>query len=306
MFRFAVCLPGLENWLKADMARMRPDWHPAFVRPGLVTFKVPDGAEERVPSVFARRSGVSVGLFDSVDGAKAALSDCAILHVFPRDPEEGPGEGPVAVPGQKVGDVVTAGIEATLAGWHTQREGESPHPGAAWPVEVPPEAPSRAYAKIEQAIAWARLPVRAGDVAVEFGAAPGGASYALLRRGVSVIGVDPEPMDPIVLQGVMGATFTHLKTPMSQVRWEDLPRKVDWLLCDANLAPQVVLHELSRLVAPLRRRLQAAVVTLKLNDDRVVAAIPKLLHRFEDLGFTSIRAAHLPANRREITVVARP
>ena len=50
---------------------------------------------------------------------------------------------------------------------------------------MPAEAPSRAYAKIEEAIAWAQLPVRAGDVALEIGAAPGGAVMALARRGVA-------------------------------------------------------------------------------------------------------------------------
>jgi hypothetical protein len=71
--------------------------------------------------------------------------------------------------------------------------------GTVTPAEVPPEAPSRAYAKLEEAIAWAGLPVGAGQVAVEIGAAPGGAAYALARRGVTVHAVDPGDLDPRVL-----------------------------------------------------------------------------------------------------------
>ena len=39
-FRFAVCRPGLEGWLKEEWAREASDLRPSFQRPGLVTFKV--------------------------------------------------------------------------------------------------------------------------------------------------------------------------------------------------------------------------------------------------------------------------
>ncbi|MFO0634461.1 MAG: SAM-dependent methyltransferase [Nannocystaceae bacterium] len=61
---------------------------------------------------------------------------------------------------------------------------------AAW------DALTRAWAKLEEALAWSRLPLREGDVVVEIGAAPGGAALALLQRGAEVaIGIDPARMD---------------------------------------------------------------------------------------------------------------
>ena len=56
-------------------------------------------------------------------------------------------------------------------------------PGGLIHIDVPAEAPSRAYAKIEEAIVWARLPVAAGQIALEIGAAPGGASAVSIPSG---------------------------------------------------------------------------------------------------------------------------
>ena len=55
----------------------------------------------------------------------------------------------------------------------------------------------------------------------------------------------------------------------------------------------------------LRPTLRGAVITLKLNDFAFVDALPTLVKRIEDFGFTDVRLRHLPSNRREICVVAR-
>lgn len=327
-FLFALCQPGLEGALKDDVLRRAPGLRLAFSRPGLITFKA-DGevtAEVTRPSPWAHAWGASLGR--AVDAATALdllPAGAQRLHVVARDAEvEGAPAlvaeidaalrasgrfvaSAVASPDELVADVVVAPGEPWLCGVHRHGPGRSPHPGGALPVEVPADAPSRAYAKIEEAIAWAQLPVAAGQVAVEIGSAPGGAAYALARRGVTVWGVDPGAMDPVVLAyvGPGGARVHHVTDTLASVRWESLPRAVDWLLVDVNLAPPVAIHGLARLVPAWKRRLRAAVLTLKMNDAAMREGLPTWLDRVRALGFADVQVTHLPSNRSELCVVAR-
>jgi 23S rRNA (cytidine2498-2'-O)-methyltransferase len=179
----------------------------------------------------------------------------------------------------------------------------SPHAGGAVAVAMPPDSPSRAYSKIEEAIAWARLPVAAGDTAVEIGAAPGGAVLALARRGLDVWGVDTGDLAP---QVAALANVHHLAKKVGALRWEEMPERVDWLLVDMNLAPQVALHEISRLMPKLRPTLRGAVLTLKMNDWAFVDELPAFASRLADLGLPRVAMKHLPSNRREVCTVALP
>jgi 23S rRNA (cytidine2498-2'-O)-methyltransferase len=318
---FATCQLGVERFLKAEVARVHPELRPAYGRPGLVTWV---GDAEQPPdlelgAVFARVWGASLGRGPD---AIALVPDGARLHVFPRDPKEATGveatrgelattgrfaEDPAPRPGDLVADVIVAPGEPWLVGLHRHRAGRWAATGGLPGVEVPPESPSRAFAKIEEAIAWADLVVRAGEVAVEIGSSPGGAAYALARRGVHVWGADPGAMDPRVLafEGPGGARVHHLDVKVSALRWEALPPRVDWLLVDVHLAPRVALHAVQRLMPRLAPTLRGAVFTLKLNDATIVADIPGILERVKSLGFADVRATHLPSNRREICCVAR-
>lgn len=330
-FVFTICAPGLEGSLKDDVARHRPALRLAFSRPGFVTFKIDGEVPPEVPrpSPWARAWGASLGRAAHADDALKIIPDGPTrLHVFARNPEvegaatrvaEVEGElreaggarflpGSVAAAGELVTDViVAAGEPNVVVGMHVHEAGRSPHPGGAVPVEVPADAPSRAYAKIEEAIAWAGLPVKAGQVAVEIGSAPGGAAYALARRGVTVWGVDPGAMDRGVLDfvGPGGARVHHVAETLASVRWEALPRRVDWLLMDVNLAPPVAIHGLGRLVPAWKHTLRAAVLTLKMNDAAVRRGLPIYLERVAGLGFSDVQVTHLPSNRAELCVIGR-
>ena len=312
-FAFASCLPGVETAVKLEVARTRPDLRFAYSRPGLVTFKsAREITPEDVPgSVFARVWGRSVGA--ASDPAAAALQlerlGATRVHVFPRDPEavvdlapwQVLGTGGAAEVGELVADVIVAPDEAAWLGVHRHDETRPAYPGGALPVEVPADAPSRAYAKIEEAIAWAKLPVAAGQVALEIGAAPGGAALALARRGLKVWGVDTGELAPIVLAH---PNVVHVAKKVGALRWEELPERVDWLLVDVNLAPQVALHEVARLMPRLRTTLRGAVFTLKMNDWGFVAELPALVERIRQMGLPQVRLRHLPSNRREVCAVA--
>jgi 23S rRNA (cytidine2498-2'-O)-methyltransferase len=316
-FAFATCLPGLEPAVKRDVARRRPELRFAYSRPGLVTFKSPReiAPDDRPGSVFARVWGASIGAVRDPDTLAHQLAQLGATraHVFARQPEASVDLAPwraaaSALPtgpaqeGELVADVIVAADEPAWLGLHRHDREHVPAPGGAIAVEVPADAPSRAYAKIEEAIAWAELPVAAGQVAVEIGAAPGGAVMALARRGLEVWAVDTGELAAQVraLPGVH-----HLAIKVGALRWEQLPPRVDWLLVDVNLAPQVALHEIARLMPRLAPTLRGAVITLKLNDWSFVDELPALVRRIESFGFREVRLRHLPSNRREICAVAR-
>lgn len=316
-FAFASCLPGVEPAVKLEVARDRPDLAFAFSRPGLVTFKATGAIAPEDPpgSVFARVWGKSLGTVVDPAAVKAQLADLGVtrVHVYSRDPEiaadlsawESLGPRGPAAEGELVANVIVppgaASAEAALLGVHRHDPTRGPAAGGGFGVVVPEDAPSRAFAKIEEAIAWAGLPVAKGQVALEIGAAPGGAVLALARRGLTVWGVDTGELAPVVraLPNV-----THLAKKVGAVRWEELPPRIDWLLVDVNLAPQVALHEIARLMPKLRPTLRGAVITLKLNDWGFVAELPKLVQRIRDLGLPNVRLRHLPANRKEVCAVA--
>lgn len=312
-FFFCACQPGAERLLKAEMRRVRPDLHPAFARPGLVTFK---GDEPPPELVFARVTGTSVGPVSSAADVAAAARERGArrLHAWEREggplPELQTGLAaasglpvePTPRAGEVVLDVVAEQGAPFFAGTHVHAAGLSPSPGGVAAAEVPPEAPSRAFAKVAEALAWSGLQPKRGQTALEIGSAPGGASYALLRRGLSVVGVDPGDMDPTVLAD---ARFRHLKIAAGGLRRSELPERVEWLLLDVNLAPQVALHAVRRIVPMVRDHLVAAILTLKLNEEAFVDEIPRWLRRVAEMGFDPVRAKQLPSNRREICVVAR-
>ena len=236
----------------------------------------------------------SVGSSDVDGGARFAAGECALPGDLVLDvvvPPDGGGQ-----PG-----------EIWLIGCHRHCAGRSPFAGGEWPVEVPAEAPSRAYRKLEEGLAWSGAPMVVGDIAVEIGSAPGGASYALARRGIEVWGVDPGAMDTGVLayRHPSGAQVHHLPIKIGSLRREALPQNVDWLLMDVNLAPQVALHSISRLVPLLRPHLRGVLFTLKLNEWRFADMIPMFVERIRGLGASEVRATQLPANRQEICVWGR-
>jgi 23S rRNA (cytidine2498-2'-O)-methyltransferase len=335
-FIFVLCQRGAERALKGELARLQPEWRAAYQRPGLVTFKLPQelGPELRLCSVFARSAGLSLGSASDLTAVGERLHTLpwplCLQVVEPdrhRPDEEPPGFVPGAVageleqsvraafpeaftpsslarPGELVLTLIASPADPWLLGLHRHDPARCPHPGGRWPIVVPPESPSRAYAKIEEAILTCGLPLREGDVALELGAAPGGASYALLRRGVSVIGVDPAAMNPRVLAfvGPGGARLTHHALPAAALARSALPGRVDWLLLDVHLAPQVALRAARRAASWLRGELCGAVLTLKLNDWAFAEQVDSFLRQAEEMGLQAPMAKQFFSHRQELAI----
>jgi 23S rRNA (cytidine2498-2'-O)-methyltransferase len=183
-----------------------------------------------------------------------------------------------------------------------------PQTGARWPMGIPRlrmpgAAPSRSTLKLAEAFLTflgddePNL-VRAGMRAVDLGAAPGGWSWQLARRGVRVTAVDNGPLkgevadDPLV---------THVREDGLRYR----PRRpVDWVVCDIVDAPARIATLMGRWIG--EGAAQRAIFNLKLpmkkrwNEvqrcrDIVAAELQRTNTR------AVMRVRHLYHDRQEVT-----
>lgn len=234
-------------------------------------------------------------------GARSAELRERLVAVWPDD--RALAAGSLAQVGDQVAElIVGAPGEPWLVALRRQGPGELPYGGGRIPVEEEPRAPSRAYYKLCEGLAYADIPLRAGDVAVELGSAPGGASFALLRRGLEVHGVDPGAMDPLVL-GYTGPgknRFTHHACTMGHVKRMHLPRVLQWIVADVNLAPQIALQTVRRLGARPRPALLGVLLTLKIDNWRAMRHLPGWLRQVEAMGMVEVGTTQLSRNRMEV------
>ena len=127
----------------------------------------------------------------------------------------------------------------------------------------------------------------------------------ILTGQSNMAGMDPKlGFEPEAKKLFPEADVAYIKVAVGGLRREDVPDHVDWLLLDVNLAPQVALHQIKRIVPMVRRHLRGAFFTLKLNEEAFAAEIPAFLERIRGMALPEVRATQLPANRKEICVYA--
>jgi 23S rRNA (cytidine2498-2'-O)-methyltransferase len=206
----------------------------------------------------------------------------------------------IAGPGDLVLDCILVEPHEWWVGYHRATDGERCYPGGLRNISLPADAVSRAYAKMEEALAWSELPIREGQKAVELGCSPGGASQALLNRGLKVIGIDPARVDPRVASH---PNFTHVQKRGADVRRREF-RGVAWLAADMNVAPSYTLEVVEAIVTHREVNIRGLLLTLKLLEWKLAEHIPEYLDRVRRWGYAHVRARQLPHNRREICVAA--
>jgi len=170
---------------------------------------------------------------------------------------------------------------------------------------MPAEAPSRSTLKLAEAIdvfmdrsEQTRL-LRSGMTAVDLGAAPGGWTWQMVKRGIRVAAVDNGPMKGVLAKHPL---VEHLK----QDGFKFSPRKaVDWLICDMVEKPAKVAeliaawfaagwckHAIFNLKLPMKQRLTA-----------VDSALNGIKKRLDEEGINyRMEAKQLYHDREEITV----
>jgi 23S rRNA (cytidine2498-2'-O)-methyltransferase len=230
----------------------------------------------------------------------AIEAETAILHHW-HEASSAAAPARIATIGQHVVDCTLVEKDEWWIGWHVARTGDACFPGGLREIVAPEGAVSRAWVKMEEALAWSELPVRAGQRIVEIGCAPGGASQALLDRGLRVIGIDPAKVDPRVLAH---PNFRHIQKRGADVRRRDL-RGVDWLAADMNVAPQYTLDTVEAIVTHPSVSVKGLLLTLKLLDWELAEHVDDYLDRVRSWGYRNVRARQLAHNRQEICVAAR-
>jgi 23S rRNA (cytidine2498-2'-O)-methyltransferase len=203
-------------------------------------------------------------------------------------------------PGELVMDCVILAPEQWWIGYHRASSIASRYPGGMMSLEMPSEAVSRAWLKMEEALRWSQLPIPRDARVAEIGSAPGGASQALLARGLIVTGIDPAEMAPAVLSH---PRFSHIRQRSTQVRRREF-RRIRWLTVDMNVAPNYTLDAVEAIVTHAEVNIRGLLLTLKLPDWRLVARVPEYLDRVRSWGYNVVRARQLHHNRREICLAA--
>ncbi len=319
-FRFAYSRPGFVTFKLPPDHRLKDDFD--------------------LKAIFARSYGFSLGKVDAGGDPTAAVEAVRglagdrrydALHVWPRD-KFAPGEHgyevgltdesrgvETALRSGTLGDVLAARearptnvgdlvldvivVEPNLwwVGYHRTAHLASRRPGGIFhDLELPYEAVSRAYLKMEEALRWSQFPVRAGDYAVELGCAPGGSCQALLGRGLIVAGVDPAEMHPAVLDH---PNFTYVRKRGAEVKKREFAG-FRWLTADMNVAPTYTLDTVEEIVTHPNVEIEGLILTLKLLDWAQADAADEYRSRIQSWGYPKIAMRQLHHNRREFTVAA--
>jgi 23S rRNA (cytidine2498-2'-O)-methyltransferase len=335
-FYFATCQIGTEKAVKAEVLLEYPQLRFSFSRPGFITFKEMD--DTHAPLLL--RKGIFTRLWGEVVGQtkdQATLPELlslippkAIVQCYDRDLYT-PGDEPTGfvrhgnireiVKGlstlQPEGVPVLDGDVYSLV-WvdhfhvfltrHIHSKGRVVSPGNIPLIALPDNAPSRAYLKIEEAILRFKPATKKGLKVLEMSCASGGATLAMLDRGLDVTGIDTQYLKKRV-RTMPGFTPIH-KTANAVVR-EDLSScNPEWLVMDINIAPLEALDELTRMVSLLKAVhgkklcLSRGFFTIKLNDWKFASYIPLYMRRLQQTGFRSLRATQLWSNRQEFFVYA--
>lgn len=189
--------------------------------------------------------------------------------------------------------------------------GVSPYIGGNLRMRAREGAPSRSARKLEEAfLALGRFP-EPGETAVDLGAAPGGWTFSLARRGASVFAVDAADL-ALPKTKSLTERVTHVRDNGLRYHPE---AAVDWLVCDMIVAPHETLRVLSYWLE--KDWMRHFVVNLKLPKSEPWAAIKNALALFERYSWPVMKGRHLFHDRWEITlfgskeaasaaVVARP
>lgn len=146
-------------------------------------------------------------------------------------------------------------------------------------LRMPSSAPSRSTLKLDEAIQWfldehqQQKLFKPGMTAVDLGAAPGGWSWQLVKRGLQVTAIDNGNIDPSLMASGM---VEHYRVDAFKYQ----PRhRADWLVCDMVETPARV----TRLVASwlTEKHCKHAIFNLKLPMKKRWQSVQDCKHALE-------------------------
>ncbi|MBF0410373.1 MAG: hypothetical protein HQM10_23705 [Candidatus Riflebacteria bacterium] len=157
------------------------------------------------------------------------------------------------------------------------------------------KAPCRSYYKLEEAMLHSGKKIMAGETCVDLGAAPGGWTWAALKRGAKVIAIDAAKLSPIMENH---KNLTHLE----ENGYSYIPtEKTDWLFCDMIVKPLATLGLLERWLE--KGLVDKFVVNVKFRGkepESILDAINALKKKFS---LDNLIIKHLIYDKNEITLI---
>ena len=331
-FLLVGCQGGAESVIERRQQQWFPTWQKTAWRRGLVSFRLPEAASGQTAAVpplviehliFAQTACRCLGQVTGNNDAERIEAACNLIgtapfadvHVWNRNPRLNLDTEPIRTglvtalelptvvtdtpPGSLVLDCVVDSEDRWWIGWHHVLTAADDWPGGRYPGQLPKDAVSRAWLKLDEAINRFDLTFRRNQQACELGAAPGGSCQRLLEADLSVIGVDPATIDPRVIKHPQ---FTHWQKRTRDVRVKDL-RRCDWLVTDMNIDPASTIAALERVVAVSGRRPRGIISTLKLTDWSQAEELDDWCDRLSRWGYQP-QVRQLSTGGREVCLVA--
>ncbi len=244
-----------------------------------VVLETPDTDEAKQRSGFCRRfTEPLTKALEKAGALRSSRTGLPVLHVL-------------------FSDATTAWLAAGLPGECT-----------TWPMGIPrlrmpSSAPSRSTMKLAEAIttlledAERESILRAGQRAVDLGAAPGGWTWQLAQRGLRVTAIDNGPLRDSVMATEM---VEHIKA--DGFTWRP-QRAVDWMVCDMVEQPSRIASLMAEWIATGRCRY--TIFNLKLPMKRRLEAVEQcrllIRKRLASIGPYELRIKQLYHDREEVT-----
>ncbi|MFA6236527.1 MAG: hypothetical protein WC635_04290 [Bacteriovorax sp.] len=303
-FFYFLCNPGSEAFLKEEIRLIYPELRFAYSTEGFLTFKEIRPLGKTLRPVFCRHFGSFImrGTLEEAESRARELSPKGADLVYSKD-------GEIFKSNKvKFGDNVLEIIKVSANNKDQYYLGEfrsslltAPWPGGFSPNVLPDKAPSRAYLKVLDGIDYVGARLVAGEHALEIGSSPGGATYALLEKELSVEGIDPASMSDICLDH---PKFFHHHTSIQDFKVFELKDHVQWLFVDMNLPPEGTLREIEKVVEKIKPTLKGAFITLKMTKFELVSRVPMYLTFVNNMGLKVVMATQLPSHKQEFLIYA--
>lgn len=297
-FHYFLCNEGSEKYLKEEVKLIYPELVFSFSTPGFLTFKEKRPLGKKLRPVFCRHFGNFVAKANSFSELKHLLPEKYLFYSLQGDIYQNYN----FKNNEWVYEVIEINKSMYYLGkfWSDRLKPSSP--GGLFKIDLPKDAPSRAYLKIEEAIHYLQLNLKPNEAACEIGASPGGACFALLQRGLFVEGIDSGEMHSACINN---PNFTHHKVAIQEFNLHQLKRHVEWLLVDMNLAPEASLGEVEKIIMHLMPSLKGVFFTLKMTQFSLVKRVPMYLTIIQKMGLEVILATQLQSHKQEFLVFAR-
>jgi len=324
-FLFFCTNIGNEKFLKEEIRVFYPDLSLSYSRKGFITFKNKGILYDietisQLEVTFATRVGICLGKANpaallelvekSLEEWRIDLGKCIVHNfsintnycfeaskVFKRVVNE---YSPI---NKTVLDVMSLGDKEIWYGVHKVGKNTTYYPNSKTAIIVPELSPSRAYLKIAETVELFNVKFDKLDSWLDFGSAPGGASYFLLNRGCKVWGIDPAPVSGIVTDH---PDYSHFFSPVQDLSQEELPdRDISWVHADLNLNPKQSIKEVLRLCKKYNFTLKGIILTIPVIKMDHVKNIENFEDHFHEWGFSNVIGRQIPSHKQEYVIIAK-